>query len=113
MSRHSFSHIWNSGISSSCCNASASNVPFIGRDVFYCFYVFRVCNAQHGHRVSYKELAAIVHAFVRRCPQLAPGEFGRLYHYLRVSRTQPQQQQLHQLTERPAPMLPLHVRPKD
>ncbi|XP_026193888.1 uncharacterized protein LOC34624343 [Cyclospora cayetanensis] len=68
----------------------------------------RVCNAQHGHRVSYKELAAVVHAFVRRCPQLAPGESGRLYHYLRVSRSQPQQQ-IKQLGGRPVPTLPPYI----
>ncbi|CDJ40726.1 zinc finger (CCCH type) protein, putative [Eimeria tenella] len=68
----------------------------------------RVCNAQHGHRVSYKELAAVVHAFVRRCPQLAPGESGRLYHYLRVSRSQPQQH-MKQLSGRPPPALPPYI----
>lgn len=58
--------------------------------------------------MSYKELAAVVHAFVRRCPQLAPGESGRLYHYLRVSRSQPQQH-MKQLSGRPPPALPPYV----
>lgn len=68
----------------------------------------RVCNARHGRRVPYKELAAIIHTFVSRCPQLAPGESGRLYHYLRISRAQPQQHQ-QQLTGRPGPVLSPHI----
>lgn len=81
-------------------------LPFL-----FCLHLFRVCNARHGCRLPYKELAAIIHAFVSRCPQLAPGESGRLYHYLRISRGHhPQQHQpQQQRTGRPGPILSPHI----